>query len=325
MSGFSVNTNEHLIRSNLWSSQIKEVLLEDLYGMKYVDMVTDFPDGDTLNIPSIGQMEVNDYAEGQAIKYTAMDTGNFTFTITDYKTSATYITNKMKQDSFYMGRLVSSFVPRQHRALMKTIEVDILALGPEAQTATDPNAINGADHRFVASGGSNSARTMTVTDFAKALYSLKMANVPPVNLVAMVDPSVEFTMNTLTNLANVSNNPRWEGVVSSGIATGMTFLKNIYGFDVYTSQNLKKISGTEAITDSESAARTAGSGAACNLFFSAAPDVLPFVGSVRQPPTVESEYKKDLQREEYVTVCRYGFKLFRPENLVVILSDAVIA
>jgi hypothetical protein len=26
-----------------------------------------------------------------------------------------------------------------------------------------------------------------------------------------------------------------------------------------------------------------------------------------------------------VTVCRYGFKLFRPENLVVILSDAVIA
>lgn len=72
MSGFSTLSNEHLIRSNLWSTQIKETLLEELMGMKYIDML-DFPDGDTLNIPSIGQAEVNDYAEGQPIRYTAMD------------------------------------------------------------------------------------------------------------------------------------------------------------------------------------------------------------------------------------------------------------
>ena len=58
-----------------------------------------------------------------------------------------------------------------------------------------------------------------------------------------------------------------------------------------------------------------------NLFFSAAPDVLPFVGSIRQSPKVDSEYNKDLQRDEYVTTMRYGMKLFRPENLVVILTD----
>lgn len=107
MAGFSTTSNDHLIRSNLWSSQIKEVLEDELMGMKYVDMITDFPDGDTINIPSIGQHEVYDYAEGQAVRYTAMDTGNFTFSITDYKASATYITNKMKQDSFYMSRLMS--------------------------------------------------------------------------------------------------------------------------------------------------------------------------------------------------------------------------
>ena len=75
MSGFMVANNEHLIRSTLWSSQIKEVLLDELFGMKYIDMITDFPDGDTINIPSIGQAEVLDYDEGQAIRYTAMDTG----------------------------------------------------------------------------------------------------------------------------------------------------------------------------------------------------------------------------------------------------------
>lgn len=73
MAGFTAANNEHLIRSNLWSSQIKETLEDELMGAKYVDMISDFPDGDTINIPSIGQAETYDYAEGQAVRYTAMD------------------------------------------------------------------------------------------------------------------------------------------------------------------------------------------------------------------------------------------------------------
>jgi hypothetical protein len=312
MAGFSTNSNEHLIRSNLWSSQLKEVLEDDLFAMRFVDMITDFPDGDTLNIPSIGQAEVLDYAEGQAVRYTAMDTGNFTFTITDYKASATYITNKMKQDSYVMDRLVSSFVPKQHRALMKTIEVDIFATAKAGQTTADTNTINGGRHRFV---GSGTSETLTVEDYAKALYALRKANVPQTNLVAIVDPSVAYHIETMTNLVNVSNNPQWEGIVSSGMVSGMRFVKNIYGFDTYVSMNLEVNSASETI-DSVTAAAGVN-----NLFFSAAPDVMPFVGSLRQPPKVDSEYNKDLQRDEYVTTCRYGFKLFRPENMVIVLTD----
>lgn len=310
MSGFSTLANEHLIRSNLWTTQVKETLLEELMGMKYVDMLP-FPDGDTLNIPSIGQAEVNDYEEGQPIRYTAMDTGNFTFTIDKYKSSATFIYNKMKQDSFYMGRLVSSFVPKQSRAIMKSMEVDLLAKGPDGQTASNLNAINGANHRFVASGTNE---VITPIDFAKARFALEKANVPMTNLVAIVDPSVEFELSTLANLSNISFNPRWEGIVRDGMTTGTQFRMNIYGFDVYVCQNLKQgmaetINGLSVTTG------------VANLFFSAAPDVLPFVGSVRQAPRVDSEYNKDLQRDEYVTTARWGFKLYRPENLVVILSD----
>lgn len=312
MSGFTASNNEHLIRSNLWSSQIKEVLLDELFATKYVDMITDFPDGDTLNIPSIGQAEVIDYDEGQAVRYTAMDTGNFTFTINKYKSSATYITNKMKQDSFYMSRLISSFVPKQHRAIAKAMEVDILNLGYAGQTASDLNLINSAPHRWVAAGTNN---VMVPADFAKAKYSLQKANVPMTNLIAIVDPSVEYQLSTLTNLTSLTNNPRWEGVVRDGASTGMKFLFNVYGFDVYVSQNLP--SGKSETVNS----RSVTNGVA-NYFFSASPDVLPFVGNVRQAPKVDSEYNKDLQREEYVTTCRYGFKLYRPENLVTVLSDA---
>jgi len=309
---FQTNATDHLIRSSLWSTQLKEVLLDDLMAMSYVDLITDFPDGDTLNIPSIGQAEVYDYAEGQAIRYTAMDTGNFTFSITDYKASATAITNKMKQDSYVMSQLVSSFVPKQNRAIMKSMEAAILALGPGAQTLNSDNQINGAKHRFI---GSGTNETMSVNDFARALYALQKANVPATNLVAIVDPSVEYAVNTITNISNVSNNPQWEGIVSSGISSGMRFVKNIYGFDVYTSQNLKSNSASETIN---SVTSTVGVN---NLFFSAAPDVVPFIGAIRQAPTVDSSYNKDRQQDEYVTTCRYGFKLYRPENMVVVVTD----
>src|SRR5574343_1225260 len=138
---FSVKTNEHLIRSNLWSTELKEVLEDKLLGMRWVDWITDFPDGDTLNIPSIGQAEVLNYVEGEAVRYTAMDTGNFTFTISKYKSSATYITNKMKQDSYYTAKLVSAFVPKQSRAIAAAMENDYLAVGPAGQTASNLNAI----------------------------------------------------------------------------------------------------------------------------------------------------------------------------------------
>lgn len=312
MAGFMVANNDHLIRSNLWSNQIKEVLEDELLGTRYVDMITDFPDGETINIPSIGQAEVRDYVEGQQVQYTAMDTGNFTFTIAQYKSSATFITEKMKQDSFYMSRLVSSFVPKQARALAKAMETKILSVGPDAQTSASTNSINGAAHRWI---GQGTSEAIAPADFAKANYALDMANVPMQNRVAIVHPSVGYTLSTLSNITSVSNNPRWEGIIRDGGLTGAKFMMNIYGFDVYTSQNLKVNSASEQIGSPTAAAGVN------NLFFSATQDVLPFVGLIRQAPKVDSEFNKDFQRDEYVTTCRYDFKLFRPENLVVVVTD----
>ncbi len=316
MAGFSYSNNEHLVRSNIWSTQTKEVLLDVLLGMAYVDWISDFPDGDTINIPSIGQMETLDYAEGQAVRYTGMDTGNFTFSINKYKSSATFITEKMKQDSFYMNRLVSSFVPKMSRAIAKTMEVDMLATGNAGQTASSLNAINGGNHRFVGSGTVNSLPAISPKDFSLANFALNKANVPAEGRIAIVDPSIGYQLETLTNLVNVSNNIHWEGVVADGLINGTRFVKNVYGFDVYVSQNLP-----QGITETVNSVTVTTNGVA-NCFFSAAQDVLPIIGAVRQPPKVDSDYNKDLQREEYVTTTRYDFKLYRPENFVTILTDA---
>lgn len=315
MAGFMTSTVDNLNRSNIWTQEMKDTLQADLMAQKYVRMI-DFPEGDTLNIPSVGTIEVNDYTEGQPVKYSAMDTGNFTFTINKYKQTGTYITRQAQQDLFYASQLVSSFVPKQMRALAEQMESDVLKIGtPQGsggQTSASTNAINGASHRWV---GSGTNETIDVRDFALALNSLQMANVPMTNLVAIVHPSVEYKLNTLTNLVNVSNNPRWEGIVSAGFRTGMRFTKNIYGFDVYVSQFLTTNTASETIGGVTAAAGVN------NLFFSATADVLPFIGAVRQAPRVDTEFNKDFQRDEYVVTCRYGYKTFRPENLVIVVTD----
>lgn len=64
-----------LIRSEVWSNELKEILRDELLAMQYVDWMTNFPDGDTFTIPSIGTADVDDYQEGEAINYRPLDTG----------------------------------------------------------------------------------------------------------------------------------------------------------------------------------------------------------------------------------------------------------
>jgi hypothetical protein len=311
MAGNTVATLALAKRAEVWSAELKEILRDELQGMKYVNWLDQFPDGDTFKIPSIGDATLNDYTEDAAVTYDPIDDAQFTFSITEYLQAGNYITNKAMQDVYYSNEIMSQFVPLQERALMERVETDIMKLAQTGQSAANPNTINGVDHRII---GSGTGGKIAVEDFAKALRALKTGKVPQKNLVAIVDPSVEFEMNTLSNLTNVSNNPRWEGIVNSGIASGMSFIANIYGFDVYTSNYLatktaETISGTAAPAN-----------AINNMFFSADQAVLPFVGAWRQMPEVDTEYNKDYQRTEFVTTARYGMKLYRPENMVSVLT-----
>lgn len=312
MAGFTSANNQYLIRTNLWSRQIKELLLDELLGMKFVKVLTDFPDGYTLNIPSIGEAETADFNENQAIKYNQFDTGNFTFSFDQYKYSANAISEKFKRDSFYAQDVIAAFVPRQHRALMEAVETNIFAKGNSGQTASNLNTINSASHRWVAGG---TGQTITLADFQKAQYALTKANVPLINLCAVVDPSVAYTLATQANLVNLlTPEPMWSGVARDGIMTGFKFRFNIFGFDIYVSNYLPAIA-SETIN---SVSVTTG---VANFFFSATPgDTTPWIGAFRQMPTVYSEFNKDLQQEEYLTICEYGFKLYRPENMVIILT-----
>tara|TARA_R110002020_G_scaffold12032_3_gene44669 strand:+ start:1400 stop:2359 length:960 start_codon:yes stop_codon:yes gene_type:complete len=304
-----------LTRGEVWSGELKEILRDEMMAQRYVRMLEGFPDGDTFYIPSIGQAQVDDYSEDTEVAYRPLDTGQFTFSVDKYLSSATYITKKAEQDAFYSQQLISSFVPEQERAIMAHFETTTLAAADAGVSANSNESLDGVEHRWAAAAG-----TIALADFARARHALKRASVPDQALIAIVDPSVEYTINTLTNLVNVSNNPRFEGIVADGIATGMTFVKNIYGFDVYCSNYLADVTDSALPDRSNSNVDFSSDNGKANLFFSAAPSVTPFVGAWRQMPEVDYEYNKDLQRHEYVTTSRYGVKLYRPENMVRIAS-----
>ena len=317
MAGFQDTTNQNLVRTTLWSRQIKELLLDELNAMKFVRIINDFPDGYVLNIPSIGEAETADFVEGQAVKYNAMDTGNFQFSFDQYKYSANAISEKFKRDSYYSSDVIAAFVPRQHRSLMEAVETRILAQANAGQTASSTNTINNAYHRYV---GGGSSHQMVFADLAAAHYALTKANVPLVNLVGIVDPSVAYTFQTQANTVNLlSPMPMWESVIKEGAVSGFKFRFNLYGFDIYVSNYLPR-------GISETVNSVAVTNGVANYFFSAAPgDTLPWIGGFRQMPTVYSEFNKDLQQEEYMTISEYGFKLYRPENMVTILTDTTVA
>ena len=314
-----------LRRSEIWSAELKELLRDDLMAMGFVDMLTEFPDGDQFTIPSVGDAQVDDYAEDTAVQYRPLDTGEWTFTISEYLSSGTYITKKAEQDMFYMSQLTSSFVPKQRRAILEHFETEVFKAPNAGISANSVEAINGAQHRYA---GGGTAGALELQDFAAAMYALKKANVPQTNMIAIVDPSIEYQLNTLSSLVSVADNPMWEGIVADGIGTGMRFVKNVYGFDVYTSNYLDNTVNDSALPDRTSSGTTidfSSTNGVANLFFSAAGgDVVPWKAAWRQEPEVDMEWNKDYQRTEFLTTARYGVKMFRPENMVMVVTPSTI-
>lgn len=311
MAGNTISNSDSVIRSELWQAQLEEILHEQLTGTPFVRQV-DFPDGSAFTMPSIGTALVRDLPETAEITFDALDTGEVTITKNDPVVAANSITRMLMEDSMWSSDIMSALPVEQAFAIAERFETDILSLANSQFGGTsDANQINGIDHRRVASGTNE---VMQASDFAYAGYALKKAKVPTVSLMSVVDPSVAFALETSTNLVNVSNNPRWEGIIESGITQNMRFIKNVYGFDVFESNLLPTANETiNSITT------TAGK---ANIFLSVAnQNLLPFVLAWVRKPTMETEDVLKTQETQVVTTARWGTGLVRDENLVVILSD----
>lgn len=305
--------NASLVRTNVWANEIKDVLQEELQLDSHVRWITEFPDGDTLNIPTLSEMTVRNYSEGAQITLDDPTTGNFTLTIDKYYQTGFKIPEKFRHDSFYVQQAESNFVSKLTRALMEQKESDIANL-QSGQTASDPNTINGVDHRYVGTGASN---IVALADIQKAKLALDKAKVLRGNRRAFVDPSVTYQLQQLSAVIQQdvygSNAHIKEGM------SGTTFVGRFAGFDLYESLFLDSgVAETITATAPNAGALTsvAGGGYANMLVGEEA-----FIGAMRAMPDMNQWYDENTRSDVYHVTTRYGIKLYRPESLVVLLTD----
>ena len=292
--------------------------------------VSDFGHGTTLNIKTIGTVTIQDAEEDTPLVYNPIDTNTITLAVTDYVGDAWAISDDLRVDGSQIDKLMSMRGMESTRALGVHHETRFLEVAASAtgtgQTLASVNLVNAQPHRWVAGGAGATNRVMTMDDIIAMGHSFNKANAPSEGRIAIVDSSVEATFNSLTNIVNISNNPHFEGMVTSGFVRNHKFVKNVFGWDLWTSNHLPVKTATEALNPTASNANlandTAEVGDVANVFMCVADDnVKPVMHAWRVMPSVEGWRDQPNRGDKFQTITRYALGVQRTDTLGVVFTD----
>ena len=311
------------------SQQYSQFILDNLHdyllpeGM-YRD-VTDFGSGTTLNIKTVGTVTLQDAAEDTPLNFTNIDTGNITLSITDYIGDAWKVTDDLREDGSQVDTLMAMRAMESTRALGENHEGRFLSVANGGQTAANLNLVNGRPHRFVAGGAGAATRNVVLADFVSMKLAFDKANAPASGRIAIVDPIVEATLNSLISQTSVVNNtPQFQGVLNEGFARDHRFVRNIMGWDIYTSNFLPSLTVAETINGAayDLANDTAEVGDKANVFMCVADDSCkPVMHAWRRAPQTEGWRDQEERADKYQVTSRFGFGVQRADTLGVLLTD----
>lgn len=326
MSGNNTTNTPAIRRAEVYSTLILDEIKDGFLPEGLHRDVSDFGDGDTLYITTFGEAVLRDLTEGQDTPIDALDTGRISLTITEHVGTGAALTDEMREDSHQAQQFDSIIVPKMLRAIKERYESDLLSQQSK-QTSGNANAVNGYAHRFVANGGSG-ARTLTIEDLIYAKLAMDKANLPDMGRILIVDPLVEATINSLTGISDVTYNPRFEGMIETGFAKQMKFLRNIMGFDIWLSNRLPRIEVQETLDTSgitvaaPNATDNAEVGDIVNQFWCVADDTTtPIMGAWRRMPKVDGFRNVQKRQDEFYTSARWGFGLQRPQSMISLITS----
>lgn len=325
MANKSTNTTP-AIRQQIYGQLVQETLKSEFFGMDPIFDISEFVDGDTYNMPTVGQMAARtsnvSTVEEEDVVFDALDTGRITLTVDTYDHVAWYETKKLQEDA-YLDLIAAHGLQEAMYGIRSAFETNLWLKHNSIQTAADTNAINGTAHRFVATG---TAQVVDLSDFAYVKQSLDKALVPDVGRIMIVDPAVEFTLNKAVGAQGFVNNPLFEGMVTEGFRKNYRYIRSIFGLDIYVSNHLPKIASETINAASVGRANTSVTNGVANFAFSVASDSLkPLMGAWRRRPELESWIDKDKldTRTNYKITSRYGMASHRPQGLVTMITSQV--
>lgn len=300
------------IEAEQYSAFILRNLHDGLLPGSFYRNVTDFGSGTTLHIKTVGTVTIQDGAEDVPFDYTPIESGEVTMTITNYTGDAWYVTDELREDGAQVEALMSARSQESTRAMQEIFESRFLARVNTAQTNASPNNINGFAHRIASAEVNN---VFSLNHLINMKLAFDKANVPAAGRVAILDPVAAATLDRLVTI-NRDVTPFGQKILENGFDREHTFLMNLYGWNIITSNRLATGSFSDGTT-------TVANGVA-NVFLSMADDnTKAIMAAWRRMPKVEGERNKDLRRDEFVTSARWGFGVQRVDSLGVLITSAV--
>jgi len=320
MSTQDTGNSQAFIEAEQYSQFLIENLPDGMLPEVMARNVSDFQAGSTLNIKTVGTRTIQDVQEGVAMTFNPIDTGNVTLSITDYIGDAWAVSDELREDGSQVEQLSAAMAMESTRAVQEAIETSFLSACNAAQTANAANNVNGIKHRFLGGGAS---RELELMDLAYMKYAFDKANVPAAGRIFIVDPIVELTINEATSITSIANNPMFEGLIQEGWARDHKFLKNIFGFDIYTSNRLPTVGVEADLTDRDGTDLTTVAGDYANIAMCIADDnTRPMMRADRRIASVEGWRENKLREDRYQTSARFGFGPQRVDTLGIITTSA---
>lgn len=305
-------------RAFIESEQYSEFVLLNLHDGLLPDSfyrnVSDFGNGTTLHIKTIGTVALQEAAEDTPLIYNPIESGEIQLTISQYKGDAWYVTDDLREDGTNIDLLIAQRASEGTRAFQEIFESDFLAIGAKYYAATNgPFNINGFAHKINSAASNN---IFALSHLIKMRLAFDKANVPAEGRIFICDPVVEATLNGLVTITSQTT-PFAAGILENGLARNHRFLMNLYGWDIITSNRLHvhaaaQTDGTTSIT-----------GGVMNMFMCISDDqTKPIMLAWRRMPKSEGERNKDRARDEHVMRARYGFGIQRTDTLGVLVTSA---
>lgn len=327
MEGNLTTNSQATIRAQVYSQVILDTIHDGFLPVELARDVSEFQDGTTFNVPSLGDFIIRDLEEDKDHPIDTLDTGTLTLAINRFRGNGAALTDVLKEDSYIAQEFDAQYPMKQLEALKRNFETDMLAQVNTALTAGAANPINGVAHRFIASGTND---TIALEDIAYAKLAFDKAELPDMGRLLIVDPIAEMTLNILSNFTTTSDNPKFEGVVNTGFAKDRKFLFNIYGFDVWVSNRLPSATSGENIDTTTGASIAAPSGngtlssaGVVNQFVSLFdPTYSPYMMAWRRMPRVRAERKEGSEQDVFYTTARWGIGTQRKQSVVGLVTSA---
>ena len=309
-------SNRTFVEAEQYSDFILTNLHDGLLPGNFYRNVSDFGNGEVLNIKMMGDAQIQEISEDAPIKYSPIETGEVELRISEYIGDGWYVTDKMRQDGSQIEALLAQRGQEATRAIQEYFETQALKTLNDGQTDNNANTVNGFAHRIIGTGGS---RTLDLGDLITMRLAFNKAQVPYGGRIGIVDPVVEATLNTKFNITEDTGglpaSGAVQGIFEGGFDRDHTFVTTLYGWSIMTSNRLPTGSmgaGAGLVADS-----------VANIFMCIADDnCKPLMSAWRQTPRVEGERNKDLQRDEFVQTARFGFGIQRKDTLGVIVTSA---